>query len=63
MGSDVTGIATLHTVSWTRPSPGMIFVTSTVREAAAGSGLRFNDRGRRPLKGSEGDWQLYAVEE
>ena len=40
-----------------------ILVSSTVRDIVAGSGLRFIDRGLRTLKGVDGDWHLYAVDE
>jgi class 3 adenylate cyclase len=38
-----------------------ILVSQTVKDLVAGSGLRFEDRGSRELKGVEGPWQLYAV--
>ena len=64
MGTDVAGIA-VHVAQrvMDKAEPATIFVTSTVREAAAGSGLHFADRGRHQLKGIDGDWQLYAVED
>ena len=40
-----------------------ILVSSTVRDIVAGSGLRFTDRGQRTLKGVDGEWRLYAVDE
>ena len=40
-----------------------ILVSSTVRDIVAGSGLRFIDRGLHSLKGVDGEWRLYAVEE
>jgi class 3 adenylate cyclase len=40
-----------------------VLVSSTVRDIVAGSGLRFLDRGPRALKGVDGDWRLYAVQE
>jgi hypothetical protein len=36
-------------------------VSSTVRDLVAGSGLTFEDRSQRKLKGVLGTWQLYAV--
>jgi class 3 adenylate cyclase len=42
-------------------SPGEILVSSTVKDLVAGSGLRFEDRGVRVLKGMPGEWHLYAV--
>ena len=41
--------------------PGEILVSNTVKDLVAGSGLRFEDRGERELKGVEGSWRLYAV--
>jgi class 3 adenylate cyclase len=40
---------------------GDILVTSTVRDLVAGSGLAFEERGERELKGVPGTWRLYAV--
>ena len=40
---------------------GEILVTSTVRDLVAGSGLEFEDRGERELKGAPGIWRLYAA--
>jgi class 3 adenylate cyclase len=40
-----------------------VLVSSTVRDIVAGSGLRFIDRGVRTLKGIDGQWHLYAVED
>jgi pimeloyl-ACP methyl ester carboxylesterase len=44
-------------------APGEVLVSSTVRDLVAGSGLRFQDRGIAQLRGTGGDWQLYAVEQ
>jgi DNA-binding NarL/FixJ family response regulator len=41
---------------------GEIFVSSTVRDLASGSGIRFDDRGERALKGVPGEWRLFAVD-
>ena len=41
--------------------PGEVLVSSTVRDLVAGSGLCFEDRGTRELKGILGEWRLYAV--
>ncbi|HET7875285.1 MAG TPA: adenylate/guanylate cyclase domain-containing protein [Methylomirabilota bacterium] len=38
-----------------------VFVSSTVKDLVAGSGLRFEDRGSHTLKGVPGDWMLFAV--
>jgi hypothetical protein len=32
-----------------------------VKDLVAGSGLHFDDRGVRPLKGVPGEWRLFAV--
>jgi class 3 adenylate cyclase len=40
---------------------GEVLVSGTVRDLVAGSGLRFEDRGQRELKGIPGTWQLYAA--
>lgn len=40
---------------------GEVLVSSTVRDLAAGAGLRFEDRGLRQLKGVPGEWRIYAV--
>jgi class 3 adenylate cyclase len=41
--------------------PDEILVSRTVRDLVVGSNLVLDDRGTRPLKGVEGDWQLFAV--
>jgi class 3 adenylate cyclase len=41
--------------------PGEVLVSSTVKDLVAGSGLHFDDRGVRPLKGVPGEWRLFAV--
>ncbi|TML15760.1 MAG: adenylate/guanylate cyclase domain-containing protein [Actinobacteria bacterium] len=41
--------------------PGEVLVSSTVKDLVAGSGIEFEDRGTRELKGVPGDWRLYAV--
>jgi class 3 adenylate cyclase len=41
---------------------GEVLVSSTVKDLVAGSGLRFADRGTKPLKGVPGEWHIYAVE-
>jgi class 3 adenylate cyclase len=40
---------------------GEVTVSRTVRDLVAGSGLSFEDRGQRQLKGVPGTWQLYAA--
>ena len=41
--------------------PGEVLVSSTVRDLVAGSGIEFDDRGERALKGVPGEWRLFAV--
>jgi class 3 adenylate cyclase len=41
--------------------PGEIVVSSTVRDLVAGSGLRFEDRGRHALRGLPEEVHLYTV--
>ncbi len=40
---------------------GEVLVSRTVKDLVSGSGLVFDDRGVRPLKGVPGDWPLFAV--
>src|SRR5213080_2182806 len=40
---------------------GEILVTGTVRDLAAGSGLTFESRGTKELKGVPGEWGVLAV--
>jgi class 3 adenylate cyclase len=42
-------------------APGEVFVSSTVKDLVAGSGIEFEDRGTHELKGVPGEWRLYAV--
>jgi class 3 adenylate cyclase len=41
--------------------PGEVLSSNTVKDLVAGSGLSFEDRGRHPLKGVPGEWQLFAA--
>ncbi|HEY7601031.1 MAG TPA: adenylate/guanylate cyclase domain-containing protein [Methylomirabilota bacterium] len=61
-GRDLGGIA-VHIGARVAASaePGEILVTSTVRELVTGTGLRFEDRGQRSLKGVPETWHLYAL--
>lgn len=43
--------------------PGETLVSSTVRDLAVGSGVRFADRGAHHLKGVPDPWRLYALAE
>jgi class 3 adenylate cyclase len=59
---DISGIA-VHTGARVAAlaAPGEVLVSRTVKDLVAGSGLRFEDRGTRTLKGVPDEWQLYAV--
>ena len=63
MGDDVGGIA-VHIGARVAAlaGAGEVLVSSTVRDLVAGSGLRFNDRGAKSLKGIPGEWRIYAAE-
>lgn len=41
---------------------GEVLVTSTVRDLVLGGARTFASRGRRALKGIDGEWELFAVE-
>ena len=36
-------------------------MSSTVKDLVAGSGIDFEDRGMRDLKGVPGEWRIFAV--
>jgi class 3 adenylate cyclase len=40
---------------------GEVLVSQTVKDLVAGSGIVFDDRGARQLKGVPGEWRLYCV--
>jgi class 3 adenylate cyclase len=41
--------------------PSELLASSTVKDLTAGSGLRFEERGQRELKGVPGSWHTYAA--
>jgi len=61
-GDKLTGIA-VHTGARVLAcaGPSEVWVSSTVRDLVAGSGLQFRDCGTRALKGIPGEWRLFAV--
>jgi class 3 adenylate cyclase len=61
-GASLTGMA-VHIASRIQAAaiPGEILVSSTVKDLAVGSALRFTDRGEQQLKGVPDPWRLYAV--
>lgn len=42
-------------------TPGEVWVSRTVRDLTAGSGLQFDSRGSHPLRSVDEDWDLFAV--
>jgi class 3 adenylate cyclase len=44
-----------------KANAGEVLVSSTLKEAIAGSEIRFKDRGAHVLKGIPGKWNLFAV--
>jgi YVTN family beta-propeller protein len=62
MGAKVGGIAVPTAARIMAAAGGSeVLASGTVRDLAAGSGLYFEDRGERELKGVPGSWRLYAV--
>ena len=62
MPDDIGGIA-VHIASRvvTEADPGEVLVSRTVKDLVAGSGIAFEDRGTRSLKGLDAEWQLFAA--
>jgi class 3 adenylate cyclase/pimeloyl-ACP methyl ester carboxylesterase len=63
-GDDIGGIA-VHIAARVASlaEPACVWVSRTVTDLVAGSGLRFSDRGDHELKGAPGTWRLYAVQD
>jgi class 3 adenylate cyclase/pimeloyl-ACP methyl ester carboxylesterase len=63
-GDDVSGIA-VHIAQRVSALAGSneTFVSRTVVDLVAGSGIGFDDRGESQLKGVPGTWQLFAVQQ
>jgi class 3 adenylate cyclase len=61
-GENIAGL-TVHIAArvQARAEAATTFVTSTVREAMAGSGVTFEDRGAHVLKGVPGEWRVFVV--
>ena len=61
-GGDISGIA-VHTGARVAALAGAdeVLVSRTMKDLVAGSGLRFEDRGTRTLKGIPDEWQLFAA--
>ncbi|MEP7040530.1 MAG: ABC transporter substrate-binding protein [Chloroflexota bacterium] len=62
MAGKVTGIAVvIASRIMAGGGGGDVLVSSTVRDLVAGSGLTFEDRGVRQLKGVPDEWRVYSV--
>ncbi len=62
VGDDVAGLAVHIAARVMGEAPaGGVFTSSTVHDLVVGSGLRFEDRGRRVLRGVPGEWGLWEV--
>jgi class 3 adenylate cyclase/predicted alpha/beta hydrolase len=62
MGENVGGIAVhIGARIAAAADPGEVLVSSTVKDLVVGSGLTFEDRGNRALKGVDGEWRLFAA--
>ncbi|GAC1606010.1 MAG: hypothetical protein NVS3B21_35680 [Acidimicrobiales bacterium] len=61
-GDDVGGIG-VHIAARvsTLAGPSEVLVSRTVTDLVAGSGIEFEDRGERELKGIPGGWRVYSV--
>jgi class 3 adenylate cyclase len=59
---DVAGIAVhIGARVAAEAAPGEVLVSTTVKDLVAGSGIKFEDRGARVLKGIPDQWRLFAV--
>jgi class 3 adenylate cyclase len=62
IGNDVGGIAVhIGARVGACAGPGDVLVSGTVKDLVVGSGIPFEDRGERELKGVPGTWRLWAV--
>jgi class 3 adenylate cyclase len=62
IGDDVGGIAVhIGARVLACSEPGEVLVSGTVKDLVVGSGIEFEDRGERELKGVPGLWRLWAV--
>ena len=62
MDGDLGGLA-VHIASRVMGQAGAneVLVSGTVKDLVVGSGIDFEDRGERELRGVPGEWRLYAV--
>ncbi|MFN8173522.1 MAG: adenylate/guanylate cyclase domain-containing protein [Solirubrobacteraceae bacterium] len=62
LGDDVGGVAVHIGARVTEAAaPGEVLASGTVRDLVVGSGIAFEPRGERELRGVPGTWALYAV--
>jgi class 3 adenylate cyclase len=62
VGDDVAGLAVhIGARIGALARPDEVLVSRTVRDLVAGSGIAFEDRGTRVLKGVPDEWQVYAA--
>jgi class 3 adenylate cyclase len=62
IGRDVGGLAVhIGARVGAVAGPGEVLVSNTVKDLVVGSGIEFEDRGERELKGVPGSWRLWAV--
>ena len=62
MDGDVGGLA-VHIASrvMSHAEPNEVLVSGTVKDLVVGSGIDFENRGERELRGVPGEWRLFAV--
>jgi class 3 adenylate cyclase len=62
MDGDLGGLA-VHIASrvMSHAGPNEVLVSGTVKDLVVGSGIEFEARGERELRGVPGEWRLYAV--
>jgi class 3 adenylate cyclase len=62
MDGDLGGLA-VHIASrvMSHAAPNEVLVSGTVKDLVVGSGIDFEERGERELRGVPGEWRLYAV--
>lgn len=62
VGQDLVGLAVhIGARVSAKAGAGEVWVSRTVRDLVAGSGLKFQPRGPHELKGVEGSWELFSL--
>jgi class 3 adenylate cyclase len=62
IGNDIGGIAVhIGARILSAAGSGELLVSNTVKDLVVGSGIEFDDRGERELRGVPGSWRLWAV--